>query len=126
MLDQFTSGDAAQARTSAPRLVRRIKWRYAAPIIFVHLVALAAFAPWFFSWTGVVVMGLGLYVFGTLGINLGYHRLLTHRSFSCPGWLERTFRLSHPALADRITFANDYHPWADGKPLVYGDRIKAP
>ena len=43
-----------------------------------------------------------------------------------PGWLERTFRMSHPSLADRITFANDYHPWADGQPLVYGDRIKAP
>ena len=43
-----------------------------------------------------------------------------------PGWLERTFRMSHPSLADRITFANDYHPWADGQPLVYGDHIKAP
>ena len=41
-----------------------------------------------------------------------------------PGWLERTFRLDHPSLGDRITFANEYHPWADGKPLVYGDRIK--
>lgn len=42
-----------------------------------------------------------------------------------PGWLERTFRLDHPSLGDRITFANSYHPWAEGKPLVYGDRIKA-
>ena len=42
-----------------------------------------------------------------------------------PGWLERTFRLDHPSLGDRITFANEYHPWAEGKPLVYGDRIKA-
>lgn len=42
-----------------------------------------------------------------------------------PGWLERTFRLDHPSLGDRITFANDYHPWSEGKPLVYGDRIKA-
>ena len=42
-----------------------------------------------------------------------------------PGWLERTFRLDHPSLGDRITFANEYHPWADGKPLIYGDRIKA-
>jgi Zn-dependent protease with chaperone function len=41
-----------------------------------------------------------------------------------PGWLERTFRLDHPSLGDRITFANAYHPWAEGKPLVYGDRIK--
>jgi stearoyl-CoA desaturase (delta-9 desaturase) len=31
----------------------------------------------------------GLYLFGTLGINVGYHRLLTHRSFACPRWLER-------------------------------------
>ena len=41
-----------------------------------------------------------------------------------PGWLERTFRLDHPSLGDRITFANEYHPWAEGKPLVYGDWIK--
>ncbi|MDB5394817.1 MAG: hypothetical protein JWM91_2323 [Rhodospirillales bacterium] len=41
-----------------------------------------------------------------------------------PGWLERTFRLDHPSLGDRITFANTYHPWDEGKPLVYGDRIK--
>ncbi len=41
-----------------------------------------------------------------------------------PGWLERNFRLDHPSLGDRITFANAYHPWDEGKPLVYGDRIK--
>lgn len=43
-----------------------------------------------------------------------------------PGWLERTFRMSHPSLADRINFANDYHPWADGQPPVYGAYMKAP
>jgi stearoyl-CoA desaturase (delta-9 desaturase) len=32
-------------------------------------------------------------VFGVLGINLGYHRLITHRSFDCPKWLERTLVL---------------------------------
>jgi Zn-dependent protease with chaperone function len=41
-----------------------------------------------------------------------------------PGWLERTFRLDHPSLGDRITFANDYHPWEEGKPMVYGHWIK--
>jgi Zn-dependent protease with chaperone function len=41
-----------------------------------------------------------------------------------PGWLERTFRLDHPSLGDRINFANDYHPWEEGKPGVYADRIK--
>jgi len=36
-----------------------------------------------------------------------------------PGWLERTFRLDHPSLGDRITFANEYHPWDEGKPGRY-------
>jgi O-acetylhomoserine/O-acetylserine sulfhydrylase-like pyridoxal-dependent enzyme len=29
-------------------------------------------------------------IFGTLGVNLCYHRLLTHRGFVCPKWLEHT------------------------------------
>jgi stearoyl-CoA desaturase (delta-9 desaturase) len=32
-------------------------------------------------------------VFGAAGINLCYHRLLSHRSFSCPLWLEHTFAI---------------------------------
>lgn len=43
-----------------------------------------------------------------------------------PGWMERTFRMNHPSLADRITFSNDYHPWASGEPLRYGRHIAAP
>jgi Zn-dependent protease with chaperone function len=41
-----------------------------------------------------------------------------------PGIFQRIFRLDHPALADRIRFANEYHPWEEGKPLVYADQIK--
>jgi fatty-acid desaturase len=55
----------------------------------IHAFALLALFPWFFSWTGVVLFLAGLYVFGVLGINLGFHRLLTHRGLSCPLWLER-------------------------------------
>src|SRR5262245_43795612 len=58
--------------------------------IVVHLIAALAFIPWFFSWTGVVLLIAGLYVFGVLGINIGFHRLLTHRGFTCPLWLEHT------------------------------------
>src|ERR1700722_19138665 len=54
-------------------------------------LALLAFVPWFFSWTGVVLAVLGIYVFGVLGINIGYHRLLTHKGFVCPKLLERSF-----------------------------------
>src|SRR5436305_13211561 len=69
----------------------RISWRHAIGIPLVHLLASLAFLPWFFSWTGVLLAFLGLYVFGTLGINLCYHRLLTHKGFTLPKWLEHTF-----------------------------------
>jgi fatty-acid desaturase len=55
---------------------RRIKTRYAVPIAAIHLVACLAFVPWFFSWTGLILMVIGVYAFGMLGITVGYHRLL--------------------------------------------------
>jgi Zn-dependent protease with chaperone function len=41
-----------------------------------------------------------------------------------PGWLERNFRLNHPSLGERIAFANEYHPWDEGKPGRYDGWIK--
>jgi stearoyl-CoA desaturase (delta-9 desaturase) len=74
-----------------PAVTRRIAWRYAAPIAVMHLLALGVLSPWLFSWTGVVLLVAGIEIYGGLGINIAYHRLLTHRSFRCPLWLERTF-----------------------------------
>jgi fatty-acid desaturase len=31
--------------------------------------------------------------YGGLGMNIGYHRLLTHRSFSAPRWMERSLAI---------------------------------
>jgi fatty-acid desaturase len=93
MKENCIARDPARAPASAPCRSRRIKWRYASPIVFVHLVAVLACVPWFFSWTGVVLAVLGCYVFGTLGMNIGYHRLLTHRGFSCPRWMERSLAI---------------------------------
>jgi stearoyl-CoA desaturase (delta-9 desaturase) len=67
---------------------RRILWLPAFWVVSYHLLALLALLPWFFSWTGVALAILGDVVFGVLGINLCYHRLLTHRSFRCPKWFE--------------------------------------
>ncbi|MGZ5871547.1 MAG: acyl-CoA desaturase [Bradyrhizobium sp.] len=72
---------------------RRINWRYAVPVGTCHLLALLAFVPWFFSASGVVLAVIGVYLFGAVGMNLCYHRLLTHRSFSCPLWLEHTLAI---------------------------------
>lgn len=66
----------------------RIDWRYVISITIVHLLAAFALLPWFFSWTGVAVCFLSHYFVGTWGIGVGYHRLLTHRGFSCPKWFE--------------------------------------
>jgi len=71
----------------------QIEWTYAIPVIIYHLVALLALLPWFFSWTGVFLAVAGLYVFGTLGINLCYHRLLAHRGLIVPTWLEHAFAI---------------------------------
>jgi len=67
-----------------------VRWRYALPIVAVHVLAMAAFIPWLFSWTGLIVMLVGVHAFGQ-GITLCYHRLLTHRSARVPRWLEYFF-----------------------------------
>ncbi len=78
-----------------PESVRpfRLAWIDATGIAAIHLVALLAFVPWFFSWTGVVLTFLGLYIFGTLGISLCFHRALTHRSVVCALWLEHSLAI---------------------------------
>jgi len=65
-------------------------WEYAVPIAAIHVLSCLAIVPWCFSWFGVIAAALGTIVFGTFGINLGYHRLLSHRSLSVPPWFERT------------------------------------
>jgi fatty-acid desaturase len=67
----------------------RIIWPYAIVVVGLHAFSLLAFLPWLFSWTGAVLMFVGLYFFGGLGITMCYHRLLAHRSFACPQWFER-------------------------------------
>ncbi len=69
----------------------RIVWPYVIGVGLLHLLLPLALVPWLFSWTGVLLALAGLYVFGTLGINVCYHRLLTHQSFTCPKWLEHLF-----------------------------------
>jgi stearoyl-CoA desaturase (delta-9 desaturase) len=72
---------------------RRIAWTDAIGLATCHLLALLAFLPWLFSWTGVILAIAGLYIFGTLGISLCFHRLLTHRGFVCSKWLEHTLAI---------------------------------
>jgi fatty-acid desaturase len=75
--------------TSALPAPERLSWP---PLIWIgglHLGALLAFYPGFFSWSGLAVCVLLHWLTGGIGICLTYHRLLTHRSFALrPRWLE--------------------------------------
>lgn len=68
-------------------------WPSVVVLAGVHALAALIFVPFFFTWSGFVVGVLGHFVFGMLGITVGYHRLLTHRGFECPKWLEHFFAL---------------------------------
>ena len=67
----------------------KIKWPTLVGISLMHLGLI--FAPITFSWQALwICVGLHWITVG-LGITLGYHRLLAHRSFNVPKWLEYAF-----------------------------------
>lgn len=63
-----------------------INWKNVAIISSFHLLAIPAFFT--FSWQNLAALLIGNWIVGSLGIGLGWHRLLTHRSFKAPKWLE--------------------------------------
>src|SRR5436190_14162453 len=63
-----------------------IKWQNAPFITAFHLLAIPVFFT--FSWQNVFALVIGNWIVGGLGVGIGWHRLLTHRSFSAPKWLE--------------------------------------
>ena len=67
--------------TDSPAAVppRRIRWSTVFLGVSMHLGCLAA--PFYFSWSAVGVCFFLGFVSCCLGITLGWHRLLTHRSF---------------------------------------------
>ncbi len=66
----------------------RILWEYVIAVVAFHLLIPLAFTSYLFSWWGVLFLPIGNYLFTSLGIGAGYHRLLTHRGFECPKWFE--------------------------------------
>lgn len=63
-----------------------VNWSRTAGLVSIHLLALLS--PWFFSWDALGVAILMHWLCGSIGICLGYHRLLTHRSLQTPKWVE--------------------------------------
>lgn len=66
------------------------------PFVGVLMATLLLWGRYVF-WTDIALM-LGGYVLTTMGVCIGYHRMLTHRGFEAPAWL-RWILLSLGAMA---------------------------
>jgi len=78
--------DVADAFTPRP-------FSYGAAIVFalvslVAVIGVPAFAYFYdYTWLDWTMFGI-LYTVTGLGITVGYHRLISHRSFTCPDWVK--------------------------------------
>jgi stearoyl-CoA desaturase (delta-9 desaturase) len=63
-----------------------INWITATFMVLFHVGAVAAL--FFFTWKAFFVALFLYWVAGSLGIGMGYHRLLTHRGYKTPKWIE--------------------------------------
>ncbi len=64
----------------------KLNWNTITAVAIFHV--LAAVALFTFSWQNLLAFGVMWWVAGSWGIGMGYHRLLTHRGFTAPKWLE--------------------------------------
>jgi len=75
--------------TTRSEITHTIAW---GPVLWIgalHLLALLALVPAYFSWPALAVCVFLHWLTGGIGICMTYHRLLTHRSFvTRPKWLE--------------------------------------
>jgi fatty-acid desaturase len=73
---------------SAPRRLHSGRLGTRVALIVIHLAACAVFLPNVYSPSAVIVAVALYYLTGAFGITLGFHRLLTHRSFKLAKPLE--------------------------------------
>jgi stearoyl-CoA desaturase (delta-9 desaturase) len=75
-------------RAPLPPRQRHLKGGTTSFMLAMHVGAVAALLPGFWSWQAAAVLAV-LYWTTVLGVTLGLHRLLAHRSFVAPRWTER-------------------------------------
>ena len=81
-------------------------------IVLATIVGLPVYVYFYdFSWVDWT-MFVTLYLITGLGITVGYHRLITHRSFKCPNWVKAAF-----LIAGGMALENSALRWA-------GDHIR--
>ncbi|MGI9455177.1 MAG: acyl-CoA desaturase [Aeoliella sp.] len=90
--DRHLSREPVKRPIARPPMVdnqSRLVWSYIVGVGLFHLLIPLAVLPYVFSWWGLLWLPVGNYLFCSLGIGAGYHRLHTHRGYKCPLWFER-------------------------------------
>ena len=65
---------------------QKIQWHTIIAVTLFHVMAVAALFT--FSWTNLAVAVVFWWIADSVGVGIGYHRLLTHRGFKTPKWVE--------------------------------------
>src|SRR5437899_10108261 len=71
-----------------PAAENELNWVTATFMALFHVGAVVAL--FFFTWKALLVSMFLWWVSGSLGIGMGYHRLLTHRGYRTPKWVKAT------------------------------------
>ena len=106
--------------TVPPRL---LFWQRVAMVAIVTIPLLGlGVALWFGYGNGIsgvdVGLLLGFYFFTGLGVTVGFHRLLTHKSFKAPSWLRTTLAVAgsmavQGAAIDWVATHRRHHAYSD-------------
>src|SRR5260370_40181468 len=72
--------------TQKPAANSDINWVTTFFMAACHVGAIAAL--FFFTWKALFAAIVLWWISGSLGIGMGYHRLLTHRGYRTPKWVE--------------------------------------
>lgn len=96
----------------------RPRWHIITATTLLHLTLPLALLPANFSWSAVGVAVLLHWITIGLGVSLGFHRLVSHRSFRVPQWLEYFFILCGTLAAQGgvkgwIGYHRMHHLYAD-------------
>jgi fatty-acid desaturase len=89
----------------------KINWITTFFMAAFHIGAVAAL--FFFSWKALFLAIVLWWISGSLGIGMGYHRLLTHRGYRTPRWVEDFLNLLwHAESRRRAHFLGSYAPYS--------------
>jgi stearoyl-CoA desaturase (delta-9 desaturase) len=86
-------------------------------------IALAAAAPFLFSWTAFILAAVLTYLTMLLGHSIGMHRMMIHRTFRARKWLARVLIYLGVIVGmggpSRIIATHDLRDWAQRQPACH-------